>query len=58
MNSKGKYVEIHNYFIFDIFQLVKLIDIPNSEMFPNPFTGRLTMDAFLRHVHGMGLRTN
>lgn len=58
MNSKGKYVEIHNYFIFDIFQLVKLIDIPNSEMLPNPLTETLTMDAFLRHVHGMGLRTN
>lgn len=60
ISSKGKHIEIHVHFIFDILKKEKLVGnhIPTSEMFTDSLTKALTMDSFQRHVHGMVLRRN
>ncbi|KAG9450499.1 hypothetical protein H6P81_010464 [Aristolochia fimbriata] len=58
ISSKGKHIEVHYHYVFDILQKGKVVvsHILTSEMLVDPLTKALTMDYFLGHVHSMGLR--
>ncbi|KAG9458307.1 hypothetical protein H6P81_002815 [Aristolochia fimbriata] len=58
ISSKGKHIEVHYHYVFDILQKGKVVvsHIPTSEMLADPLTKVLTTDCFLGHVYSMGLR--